>query len=69
VKLWPSYLAFLTSFGTIGIMWVIHIQRTPESAKSLQRIFSSRKVVCGALSWDVTEVARFVIAALEEKAR
>ena len=24
MKLWPSYLAFLTSFGTIGIMWVNH---------------------------------------------
>ncbi|MCI0441928.1 DUF1211 domain-containing protein [bacterium] len=24
IKLWPSYLAFLTSFGTIGTMWVNH---------------------------------------------
>ena len=24
LKLWPSYLAFLTSFGTIGIMWMNH---------------------------------------------
>ena len=24
LKLWPSYLAFLTSFGTIGIMWLNH---------------------------------------------
>jgi uncharacterized membrane protein len=24
LKLWPSYLAFLTSFATIGIMWVNH---------------------------------------------
>lgn len=24
VELWPSYLAFLTSFATIGIMWVNH---------------------------------------------
>ena len=23
-KLWPSYLAFLTSFGTIGTMWMNH---------------------------------------------
>jgi uncharacterized membrane protein len=24
LKLWPSYLAFLTSFGAIGIMWMNH---------------------------------------------
>jgi TMEM175 potassium channel family protein len=24
LKLWPSYLAFLTSFATIGIMWMNH---------------------------------------------
>jgi len=24
LKLWPSYLAFLTSFGTIGVMWMNH---------------------------------------------
>src|SRR4051812_39389248 len=24
VILWPSYLAFLTSFATIGVMWVNH---------------------------------------------
>jgi TMEM175 potassium channel family protein len=24
LRLWPSYLAFLTSFGTIGVMWMNH---------------------------------------------
>src|SRR6266480_1695989 len=24
LALWPSYLAFLTSFATIGIMWINH---------------------------------------------
>jgi uncharacterized membrane protein len=24
LRMWPSYVAFLTSFGTIGVMWVNH---------------------------------------------
>ena len=24
LDLWPSYLAFLTSFGTIGVLWINH---------------------------------------------
>src|ERR1700694_696100 len=38
---WPSYLAFLTSFATIGVMWVNHhrvfnlIQRTDQGLLGL----------------------------------
>jgi uncharacterized membrane protein len=41
VQLWPSYLAFLTSFATIGVMWVNHhrlfnlIQRTDQGLLGL----------------------------------
>jgi uncharacterized membrane protein len=41
LQLWPSYLAFLTSFATIGVMWVNHhrlfnlIQRTDQGLLGL----------------------------------